>query len=134
YRPGELALLPLILLLASVCHAQDSGSAGIERGNYNIQQVVEFGGRITEQSGNASVYNTFVNLHSGPRLYEQTLSMRSLNHEGMFFDNLYVSSFGYGGDPTSGTRLRTYKNKIYDFSASFRRDLNYFDYNLLANP
>src|SRR5262249_55280540 len=62
------------------------------------------------------------------------LSMRSLNHQGLLFDNFYVTSFGYGGDPNNATRLRAYKNKWYDFSASFRRDINFFNYNLLANP
>jgi hypothetical protein len=114
--------------------AQDQAPQGIEVGNYNLQQSVEFGGRVANVRGNGSVYDTFVNLHSGPRLYEQTLSMRSLNNQGLLFDNLYVSSFGYGGDPNDATRLRAYKNKWYDFSGSFRRDLNYWNYNLLANP
>src|SRR5690242_1833124 len=128
------ALGVLISFVALPLLAQGQGSPGTEVGNYNIQQSLEFGGRISSISGNGSVYDTFVNLQSGPRLYEQTLSMRSLNHQGVLFDNLYTSSFGYGGDPNSATRLRVYKNKWYDFSGSFRRDLNYWNYNLLANP
>jgi len=126
------ALAPLFV--ASALSAQDQTPQGTEVGNYNIQQSVEFGGRISSIRGDGSVYDTFVNLHSGPRLYEQTFSMRSLNHQGLLFDNLYISSFGYGGDPNDATRLRAYKNKWYDFSGSFRRDLNYWNYNLLANP
>jgi hypothetical protein len=123
-----------ILLVPFSGSAQDQASPGIEIGNYDLQQSLEFGGRISSIKGDGSVYDTFVNLHSGPRLYEQTLSMRSINHQGVLFDNLYVSSFGYGGDPNDSTRLRAYKNKWYDFSGSFRRDLNYWNYNLLANP
>ena len=123
-----------IAFVACSMHAQDQAPQGIEIGNYNVQQSLEFGGRISSIRGDGSVYDTFVNLQSGPRLYEQTLSMRSLNHQGLLFDNFYVSSFGYGGDPNSATRLRAYKNKWYDFSGSFRRDLNYWNYNLLANP
>jgi hypothetical protein len=115
--------------------AQDQpASEGVNQGNYNIQQTVEFGGRVADKVGNASVYDTFVNLQSGARLYEQTFSIRSLDHQGWLFDNLHVSSFGYGGDPNAATRLRAYKNKWYDFSGNFRRDKNSWNYNLLANP
>jgi hypothetical protein len=129
------AALPAVFLLASLSMmAQDQPSEGVNVGNYNIQQSLEFGGRVTNLRGNTDVYDTFVNLGSGLRLYDQTLSMRSLNHNGSLFDNLYVSSFGYGGDPNDATRLRMYKNKWYDFSGSFRRDKYFWDYGLLANP
>ena len=135
---GLLAKTGLLLLLlwAAPAFTQDQAPAeeGVNAGNYNIQQTVEFGGRTSDTVGNPAVYNTFVNLQSGVRLYEHTLSMRSLNHQGLLFDNFYVSSFGYGGDPNSGTVLRAYKNTWYDFSASFRRAKNYWNYDLLANP
>lgn len=47
---------------------------------------------------------------------------------------MYVNSFGWGGEPSNALRLRLDKNKWYDFRTSFRRDQNYFDYDLLANP
>ena len=59
--------------------------------------------------------------------------MRSLNHQGLVFDRLYLSNFGYGGDPNNVSRLRMGKNKWYD-DALFRRDENVPDYSLLANP
>jgi hypothetical protein len=121
------------LLLSPGVAAQQEGE-GVNRGNYNIRQVFEVGGRITEQSGNRAIFDTLVHLRSGPRLLEHQLEMRSLNHAGTLFDNFSVHSFGYGGDPDSVTRLRAYKNKWYNFSGTFRRDYNYWDYNLLANP
>lgn len=60
--------------------------------------------------------------------------MRSLDHKGILFDTLSFSNFGYGGDPNDVTRLRVEKNKWYDFRLLFRRDKNFWDYNLLANP
>jgi hypothetical protein len=60
--------------------------------------------------------------------------MRSLNHQGVFFDSLTFSNFGYGGDPNDVSRLRIQKNKWYDFRAMYRRDKDYWNYNLLANP
>ena len=52
----------------------------------------------------------------------------------MLFDNLSFSNFGYGGDPNDVSRLRIEKNKWYDFQRLFRRDKNFWDYNLFANP
>ena len=75
-----------------------------------------------------------MNLGSGLRLFDYTLDMRSLDHNGLLFDNLNFSNFGYGGDPNDVTRLRIDKNKWYDFRVLFRRDKNFWDYNLLANP
>ena len=57
-----------------------------------------------------------------------------MDHKGFFFDSLTFSNFGYGGDPNDVTRLRIEKNKLYDFRAMFRRDKNFWNYNLLANP
>ena len=85
-------------------------------------------------NGNLNNYNTFENLSSGVRLFDYSLNMRSMNHQGSFFDNLSFSNFGYGGDPNDVSRLRIDKNKWYDFRAMFRRDKNYWNYNLLANP
>ena len=107
---------------------------GIDSGSYNIHSSIEFGYRSTDISGNPANYNTFVNLNSGMRLFEQSLEMRSLNHTGLLFDTLSMHSFGYGGDPNNVTRLRVGKNKWYDFTGSFRRDRYPWNYNLFANP
>ncbi|MCL4522798.1 MAG: hypothetical protein M1453_06425 [Acidobacteria bacterium] len=136
------ALLALPLLLGALLFfpfpALAQGSAetqeGVNSGNYNIKQTFEFGYRWTDFTGSRSVYNTLVNLNQGPRLFEHSLEMRSLNHQGLLFDNFSLHSFGYGGDPNNVTRLRIYKNKWYNFNATFRRDRNFWDYNLLANP
>jgi len=102
--------------------------------NYLIHQSLEMGWQATSVGGNEGTYGTFVNLNDGFRVFEQTLQMRSLNHKGTIFDNLWASSFGYGGDPNNATRLRMSKNKWYDFNASFRRDYQRWDYDLWANP
>src|ERR1700734_1925081 len=127
------AMLPGSLL----CHAQDGSgdeTTGVNSGNYNIQQTIEFGYRASEINGNIDTYNTFVNLGSGVRLFDYTLDMRSLNHSGLLFDDLNFSNFAYGGDPNDVTRLHIDKNKWYDFRLLFRRDKYFWDYNLFANP
>jgi hypothetical protein len=127
----------LIFLLASpLVRAQGATeeAPGKDSGNYNIQQSIEAGYRSTYINGNINTYDTFINLGSGFRLFDYTLDMRSKDHNGLFFDNLSFSNFGYGGDPNDVTRLRIEKNKFYDFRVLFRRDKNFWDYNLLANP
>jgi hypothetical protein len=135
-------MLHVLLLLfalgggASVSHAQNATeeSKGIDSGNYNIQQSIEAGYRASFINGNLDTYDTFINLGSGLRLFDYTFDMRAKDHNGLLFDTLNFSNFGYGGDPNDVTRLRIEKNKYYDFRVLFRRDVNFWDYNLLANP
>ncbi len=123
-----MAVLPLFVL------AQDQDDKGRDWGGYTVRQSIELGGHIVGADGNQQMYSTFVNLGTGPRILGQELSMQSKNHAGVLFDNLYVTSFGFGGDPENLARLRISKNKWYNFVALYRRDKNYFDYNLFGNP
>lgn len=107
---------------------------GEVKDGYEIHQAIEFGGYIAGVDGNESVWDTMVNQGSGPRLLGFSLDMRSVDHSNLLFDELHATSYGYGGDPNNWTRLRVSKARVYDFSASFRRNRNYWDYNLLANP
>src|SRR5579862_3596286 len=129
-------LLVGALLGAPAARAQDGAAddKGIDSGNYNIQQSIDFGYRATQINGNKDTYDTFINLGDGLRLFDYTLDMRSINHQGLFFDNLHFSNFGYGGDPNDVSRLHIDKNKWYEFNVLFRRDKNFWDYNLFANP
>ena len=113
---------------------QPEEQKGLDQGNYNIKQSIEFGGRLTSVTGNEQTYDTMVNLQQGPRLLNFTTEMRSLDHRGTFLDRLYFSNFGYGGDPNVVSVLRISKNKWYMFDASFRHDENFWDYSILANP
>jgi hypothetical protein len=123
------------LFLSAAARAQDPEEPkGINSGGYNIQQIIELGYRSSNINGNMNTYNTFENLGSGIRLFDFELKMHALDHNGFLFDNLTFSNFGYGGDPNNVSRLRVEKNKIYDFRLLFRRDKNFWDYNLFANP
>jgi hypothetical protein len=128
-----LKMLALVPILVGGAFAQDAVE-GVDNGNYHYQGSFELGYRFVNANGSQAVYDTFVNQQAGPRVLEQTLNMRSLNHQGGLFDTLFLTSFGWGGDPENAGRLRISKNKWYDFSSTFRRDRNFFDYNALANP
>jgi hypothetical protein len=135
-RSIRCAVFIAALFLSPAAHAQNNSgeSPGINSGDYNIHSTIEFGYRLNEVTGNQNTYDTFENLGSGLRLFNFTFEMRSLDHRGFLFDNLSFSNFGYGGDPNDVTRLRIEKNKWYDFRLLFRRDKNFWDYNLSANP
>ena len=107
---------------------------GITRGGYQIHSSVELGYRSNDVTGSEDMYDTLVNLRTGPRILDQTLTMQSVDHQGLLFDNLYLNSVGWGGDPNNYMRLRADKDKWYNLQGSFRRDQSFFDYDLLANP
>jgi hypothetical protein len=132
-----VCLLTAVALSQSQSSSQSSGNGsgdGKDLGGYQTQQSIEFGYRFTDVTGNEAMYNTLIDQSQGPRLLEQTLSMRSPEHQGVLFDDLMISSFGWGGDPENVARVTVRKYKWYDFRGLFRRDHNYFDYDLFANP
>ena len=116
---------------------QASGSPdsqeGKQIGDYHVTQSIEFGGRINDTTGSQAMYNTLVNYQSGARILEQSLTMQSTTHTGIF-DTLTASSFGWGGDPEQAARVRIAKYGWYNFFGSYQHMQNYFDYDLLANP
>jgi len=140
-RMQQIALIVLLLSIAAAAQTAGSNAGqsqsqpeGWEGGGYVIHQSTEIGYRASDITGSEQMYNTLVDLRSGPRFLEQSLSMQSQNHDGPLFDNLFINSFGWGGDPNNGLRARVDKNHWYDFRANFRRDQTDFNYNLLANP
>ena len=103
-------------------------------GAYTMHSNVELGGVITQKDGSSATWATMVNEGTGMRVLNQSLTLHTTNpSKTPFFDTLSTSSFGYGGEPNDVSYLKLSKGKLYDFSGSFRRDRNYFDYNLLDN-
>jgi len=101
-------------------------------GGYMVHQSIEVGGRLTNTTGSSAMWDTLVNQGSGGRILGQSMEMHSVNtSKTPFFDSLSTSSVGYGGDPINVSFLKFSKGRLYDFAGSFRRDRQYFDYNLL---
>lgn len=102
---------------------------------YTIHQSVDLGGRMTNATGSNAMYDTLVNMQSGPRVLGQSLEMHALpGHKSAIADTISAFGSGFGGDPYNFARLNASKGKVYDFSGTFRRDRQYFDYDLLGNP
>lgn len=102
---------------------------------YEAHESVDVGGRMTNLFGSRSMYDTLVNLQSGPRVQAETFELHALpGAKKLPLDDLHVFATGFGGDPNNVAKLDFSKAKWYEFSGMFRRDRTYFDYDLLGNP
>jgi hypothetical protein len=124
------------LALALTAAAQDANAPkGTVKDGYLVRQTIDLGGHIADYSGSGAMYDTLVNLQTGPRVLNQTLDMHAVAGSKHFlFDTLFTGSAGYGGDPNDFTTLRMSRGKLYEFNGLFRRDRQYFDYDLFTNP
>jgi hypothetical protein len=137
---GLAAGTPAIAQVTTPKSAQDAPPPPPSPGDnvrygYVIHQSIELGGHIATYSGSDAMYDTLINLQSGPRILDQSLEMIAEDPaHTLIFDHLSTNSFGYGGDPYNVTFLNLSKGRIYDFRSNFRRNRQYFADNLLANP
>lgn len=133
-RAMVLLLASLLLAVGTLGQNAPEPKEKIADG-YSIHQSVELGGRIVDTSGSGEMYNTLVDLRSGPRVLSESLDMHAVaGSTHRFFDTLSMSNSGYGGDPNDVTTLRISNGKLFNFQGLFRRDHEYFDYNLFDNP
>jgi hypothetical protein len=127
--------LAMLLLMTGVAVAQEAPApAGAVQNGYTIHQTADLGGHMVGLVGSGSMYDTLVNIQSGPRVLGQTFTMRAV--EGTkhpLFDSLTAFSSGFGGDPNNYAKMDISKGKLYEFSGLFRRDRQYFDYDLLGS-
>lgn len=102
---------------------------------YSAHHSIDMGGRVANKVGSGAMYNTLVNLQSGPRMNGETLELHRLaTNKKALADNARLTGSGFGGDPYNFIKLTAEKGKYYEFNGLFRRDRQYFDYDLLGNP
>jgi len=92
---------------------------GVTSGGYLIHSSVELGYRSNDVTGSGDMYDTLVNLQTGPRFSTRRFRCNRWTTRALLFDDLYLNSFGWGGDPNNAMRLRVDKNKWYNFSKQF---------------
>src|SRR5450631_884616 len=70
----------LLLMTAAAAAAQSATSEHpISAPNgYSLHQSIDLGGRIVNRVGSPAMYDTLVNMQSGPRVLGQTFEMRAL--------------------------------------------------------
>jgi hypothetical protein len=143
-RSAEGIGVAILLMMTSMAVAQNPTTAAplptpdaqmAAPAGYTIHSSVDLGGRMAYTVGSGAMYDTLVNMQSGPRVLGETFEMHALpGQKNTLVDTLRAVGSGFGGDPNSFTKLDASKGKIYDFSGMFRRDRQYFDYDLLGNP
>jgi hypothetical protein len=102
---------------------------------YTLHESMDLGGHVANVDGSGTMYDTLVNQQSGPRILGESYELRALPQtKNTLVDHLKAFTSGLGGDPYNVAKLDFSKGKLYDFSGLFRRDRQYFDYNLLGNP
>ncbi|MGA2356100.1 MAG: hypothetical protein ABSG02_16505, partial [Terriglobales bacterium] len=102
---------------------------------YTLHESIDLGGHVANIDGSGAMYDTLVNQQSGPRILGESYELRALPQtKNTLVDHLKAFTSGLGGDPYNVARLDVSKGRLYEFSGLFRRDRQYFDYNLLGNP
>jgi len=102
---------------------------------YVIHQSADLGGHLNGLAGSKAMYSTLVNQSSGMRVLGETFELHALpGTKAAFVDSISAVGSGFGGDPYEFARLAASKGRDYEFTGLFRRDRQYFDYDLLANP
>ena len=116
------------------CPGSGAGCAAGDPEWVPVHNTVDLGGHMADISGSGAMYDTLVNIHSGPRVLGQTFTMHAApgTKHGLM-DDLTAFSAGFGGDPNNFAKMDISKGKLYEFSGMFRRDRQYFDYDLLGN-
>ncbi len=102
---------------------------------YSLHEAIDLGGHMVSTTGSGAMYDTLVNEQSGPRVLGETFQLHALpGAQHTPIDSLTAFGSGFGGDPYDFAKIDFFKGRIYDFSGMFRRDRQYFDYDLLGNP
>ena len=102
---------------------------------YSLHESIDLGGHVANVDGSGAMYDTLVNQQSGPRILGESYDLRALpGTKNTLVDHLKAFTSGLGGDSNNLAKLDFSKGKLYEFSGLFRRDRQYFDYNLLGNP
>ncbi len=93
-------------------------NVGVPTG-YSAHSSVDVGGRIAGLSGSGAMYDTMVNVQSGPRMLGQTFETARTAWATSIplFDSLMrVFTTGFGGDPNNFAKMDFSKGKYYEFS------------------
>jgi hypothetical protein len=130
-RFGLLFLLGFVLgavLIATDARAQNSGAGNQNQaGPYTVTSSIEVGVRGKSIDGNYNKFRSDLDYQPGFRLFDSSFLMKSNGNDGaILFDNLLVTSSGWGGDPGAFLRVNADKTKYYRFDATVRR-VDYFN-------
>jgi hypothetical protein len=108
---------------------------GEDAGDYTINSSLEIGYRGQSVDGNLNKYKSDLNYKAGPRIFDSSFLMRAKKGRGGgLFDELLVTSTGWGADPYGQMRISAENPRWYRFDGSYRRFKYFNNLNNLANP
>lgn len=105
-----------------------------DTGPYTITSSLEIGYRGLRVDGDLNKYQSDLNYKAGPRVFDSSMLVQAKEGENGPFDNLLVTTTGWGADPNGHFRISMEKSKWYRFDGNYRR-FKYFRFvNNIANP
>ena len=133
---AAVALVAFFIHLESTVAQQPSSSPEpeVKLGDYNLVSSIEVGVRGLRISGSDEKYRSDLNYRPGLRLFDSSFLLKRKDSEGHAFDELLVSTSGWGSDPTGYTRVNVLKAGVYRFDANVRRSKYFNALTPLANP
>jgi hypothetical protein len=102
--------------------------------NYTVTSSIELGYRGLSVDGNHNKYQSDLNYKAGPRLFDTSFLMQAKEGRAQLFDNVLVTTTGWGGDPQGNLRFSVEKSSAYRFDGNYRRFKYYRFMNNFANP
>lgn len=102
-------------------------SAPLHIGGYNLSGSGSFGYRFVDIGGNQAQYNELLNLQEGPRLFSADFALQSPEVGKGWFDRLWVTAQGLGGDPFPSIRADIRKLDSYELRMGYRATQYFFD-------
>ena len=102
-------------------------SAPLHIGSYNLSGSGSFGYRFVDVGGSQAQYNELLNLQQGPRLFSADFALQSPEVGKGWFDRLWVTAQGLGGDPFPSIRADIRKMDSYELRVGYRATQYFFD-------
>ena len=105
-----------------------------DESDYTVTSSVELGYRGLRVNGDINKFQSDLNYKAGPRIFDSSLLVQRDESEGAPFDQLLVTSTGWGADPQGHVRFSVEKAGWYRFDGNYRK-FKYFRFlNNIANP
>lgn len=114
--------------------SEGTTEANDQFGNYKVISSIEIGVRGLRVSGSDNKYRSDLNYRPGVRTFDSSFLLRAKNGQGKLFDDLLVTTSGWGGDPHGNVRVNVEKSGLYRFDANVRRARYFNALASFANP
>src|ERR1035437_6253416 len=93
---------------------------------YSAHHTEDVGGRVANKVGSGAMYDTMVNLQSGPRVSGESMELHKLGtNTHALVEDARITGSGLGGDPSNFAKNPIRPAGLYEFNGIFRRNRQY---------